>query len=502
MRIYWIVGLLVSSALSVKAQKGFEILHQELTNVENTPAPVFPLPNSRQMLWNETEFYAFFHYGMNTYTNKEWGYGDEDEQLFAPSGAPAPYQWLKAVKAAGMRGGIAVVKHHDGFCNWPTSTTTHSVAKAGNAYGRATNIPRDFAKAAQKLGMKYGFYISPWDRNAESYGTPSYIDSVFFRQCAEVARYGNKQFEMWFDGANGGDGYYGGKGGSRSIDASIYYDMPNLRDSILHVCPNMVFWGLGGEARWIGNESGFAGETCWSMMNPGTHEKKGVNGEEDGVDWIAGESDAKFTDKGWFWHPGEKAMSGERAFQMYLETVGRNSTLIMNCPPDRSGRLPKATVDSLARMGELLKKRLSHDYARKARIEVSNCRKKGKNVNYAAENMLDNDKNSYWATCDGVDSAMVTLRWKKPIALRYVLLQEYLPLGQRVKEFYIETSQDGKEWKRRGEGIKTTTIGYKRIVPLNGSSSDSYSNAEKVCALRIHFVKAKSSLLIHTLRVY
>ena len=256
--------------LCSQAQSQFKLQTQEIKNADNEPAPVFPVPSDRQLKWNETEFYAFYHYGMNTYTDKEWGGGGEPESKFAPTAKPNPRQWLETAKKAGMKGGIAVVKHHDGFCLWPTETTTHSVLKAGNANGRATNIPKDFAEAAHDLKMKYGFYVSPWDMNSAYWGdgTDNYAKKVFLPQCAELAKYGADQFEMWFDGATGGDhaGYYGGANTTRTIsDAGIYYDMPNLRDSIHNICPNIIMWGLGGEARWIGNEAGWAGETCWSM---------------------------------------------------------------------------------------------------------------------------------------------------------------------------------------------------------------------------------------------
>ena len=317
--------------LCSQAQSQFKLQTQEIKNADNEPAPVFPVPSDRQLKWNETEFYAFYHYGMNTYTDKEWGGGGEPESKFAPTAKPNPRQWLETAKKAGMKGGIAVVKHHDGFCLWPTETTTHSVLKAGNANGRATNIPKDFAEAAHDLKMKYGFYVSPWDMNSAYWGdgTDNYAKKVFLPQCAELAKYGADQFEMWFDGATGGDhaGYYGGANTTRTIsDAGIYYDMPNLRDSIHNICPNIIMWGLGGEARWIGNEAGWAGETCWSMGD-------GTSGDENGWLWHPGESDAKATNKGWFWHAGESPLSAERLFQMYLETVGRNATLILNPLP-------------------------------------------------------------------------------------------------------------------------------------------------------------------------
>ena len=175
---------------------------------------------------------------------------------------------------------------------------------------------------SKPLDLKYGFYISPWDRNSAHYGTDTYVKDVFLRQCAELAKYGTDQFEMWFDGANGGDGYYGGKGGIRNIDRETYYDVPNLRDTVHKVCPDCVLWGVGGEARWIGNEEGYSGETIWSPENRGfAPESNGTRGTIDGWFWLPGESDAKITNRGWFWHEGESVLSCERLFQMYLETI-------------------------------------------------------------------------------------------------------------------------------------------------------------------------------------
>ena len=280
----------VAPTVGLAQSADFHMDNTVLANPDNEPRPVFPVPSARQLKWNQTEFYGFFHYGMNTYTNKEWGDGSEAETKFAPTQAPNPKQWLEAVKAGGMKGGIAVVKHHDGFCLWPTKTTTHSVLKAGNTFGKETNIPRDFAKAAKELDMKYGFYISPWDRNSEYWGKKGadgnytdYAKKVFFAQCAEMSEYGDDQFEMWFDGATGDYGYYGGAKENRNIDnATRYYDIPNLRDSIHNACPNIILWGTGGEARWIGNEQGWAGETCWSYGD-------GTSGDENAWKWFPGE---------------------------------------------------------------------------------------------------------------------------------------------------------------------------------------------------------------------
>lgn len=481
----------------------FVIQQQSLPNPDNEPAPVHPVPHPRQLKWQETEFYAFFHYGMNTYTGKEWGNGDEDEDLFAPTQAPNPKQWLESVKAAGMKGGIAVVKHHDGFCLWPTSTTTHNVTSCSSPIAQQTNIPRDFAAAAKELDMKYGFYISPWDRNSALYGTDRYVSEVFLRQCAELAQYGTDQFEMWFDGAQGGTGYYGGEGGTRNVDNSVYYDVPNLRDSVHKVCPDCVLWGVGGEARWIGNEAGWAGETNWSPENRGTApEGNGMYGSEDGWFWLPGESDAKGTDSGWFYHDGETVKSAERLFQMYLETVGRNSTLILNMPPNKAGVLPTATVNVLKDLGNLLETRLGNDLARTAKVEVTETRAAGASRNYEATNLIDGDKDTYWATNDGTTSATITLTWDTPQRIHFVALQEYIKLGQRVKAFKIETSNDGSsDWTERGGSIQQATVGYKRIIPLNGSTSN-YGSALSVKGVRVTIEDSKACPLLHTLSVY
>lgn len=484
-------------------QKGMTVVQQTLDNPDNEPAPVFPVPTDRQLKWQQTEFYAFFHYGMNTYTNKEWGYGNEDVNLFAPTAKPDPEQWLTAVRAAGMRGGIAVVKHHDGFCLWPTATTDHNISKSSSPKAQGVNIPDLFAKAAQKLGMKYGFYVSPWDRNNAHYGDATYVMDVFLKQCAELARYGTDQFEMWFDGANGGDGYYGGKNTTINIDRATYYDVPNLRDSIHKVCPNIILWGVGGEARWIGNEQGWAGETNWCPENRDyAPEKNGMYGSENGWFWLPGESDAKFTDKGWFWHEGCKPLTAERTFQMYLETIGRNATLILNCPPDKSGKLPDNQVKALRTFGTMLTQRLGTNLAKTATVTASLTRDGGHKRTYEAAHLNDGDTETYWATNDGEKEATITYTWKTPQTIRYVALQEYVKLGQRVKAFELQYTQDGTNWQPLAQNVQKTTIGYKRIIPLNGSTTNSYGQGFTAKSLRILIKDSKACPCISEISIY
>ncbi|MCR5819479.1 MAG: alpha-L-fucosidase [Bacteroidaceae bacterium] len=480
------------------AQQPFEPVTETFCYEDNEPAPVHPVPSRRQLMWQETEFYAFFHFGMNTCTDAEWGNGGEAEAMYAPSMLPDPKQWLAAVREAGMRGGIAVAKHHDGFCLWPTATTSHSVVNAGNAQGRATNIPAAFAAAARELGMKYGFYVSPWDLSSSYWGdaTGRYVDSLFLPQCLELARYGSDQFEMWFDGATGSDhpGFYGGANTSRAIAVpATYYDIPNLLDTIHKIAPNCVIWGLGDEARWIGNEEGWAGETNWAMGD-------GESGDINGWKWRAGESDAKATDRGWFWHEGEKPKPAEELFRMYLETVGRNATFILNFPPDISGRLPEADVAVLKELGSLLSLRLGSDKAITAHsITASETRPRGRSRDYAVSNLTDGDKDTYWATSDTTLSATITLEWERPQTLTYLMLMEYIRLGQRIKRFSVETSMDGRSWQRRAEG-STTTVGYKRILPLCGNTSQPKPVEAKY--LRVTIDDARGCPTLHTLSVF
>ena len=503
-KLFSALCLMASATLTANAQ--LQLVNEVKANAENEPAPVHPVPSPRQLKWQYTEFYAFFHYGMNTYTGDEWGYGNENESQFAPTAVPDPEQWLKAVKAAGMKGGIAVVKHHDGFCLWPTATTTHNVTSSSNANAKKTNIPRDFAAAAKKLGMKYGFYVSPWDRNNAQYGKDSYVKDVFLRQCAELAAYGTDQFEMWFDGATGGDhpGYYGGafgqgNTGKRTIDnANRYYDIPNLRDKIHQMCPNIILWGVGGEARWIGNESGWAGETCWSMGD-------GESGNENAWKWFPGESDAKATSKGWFYHDGETCFTAAKMFATYLKTVGRNATLILNFPPNKAGVLPDADVNNLKELGQMLKDRLGNDFAREAgvKIEATETRANGATKTYKADNMIDGNIDTYWAAPDGKTSDItITVTLPQEKTLHYVMMQEYIQLGQRIKGFTIETSTDGNNWTRKASNIQTTTVGYKRIIPLNGNVENSYDAGTKAKYVRIKITDSRACPTLHTLSIF
>ena len=254
-------------------------------------------------------------------------------------------------------------------------------------------------------------------------------------------------------------------------------------------------WGVGGEARWIGNEDGYANATNWATDSR-NDENNNEQGTEDYWLWNPGESDVCATDKGWFWHSGETVKSAEQLFTYYMQTVGRNATLILNIPPDKTGELPQATVNRMTELGNLLRSRLGTDLAVSA--TASATRSGG---SYNASNLIDNDKDTYWATDDGATTANVTIDLGSTKTVRYVMLQEYIRLGQRVQGFSIQYSTDGNTWRTASSSEAMTTIGYKRIIPLNGSVSG-LASGYQARYIRVNITESKACPLLHTVAVY
>ena len=462
------------------------------------PAPYGALPSQGQLQWHEMEMYNMIEFNQINYLDKDWGWGDESPEIVNPVNFNAEEIVLRA-KKAGSKGFLINAKHHGGFCMWPSRTTDYNISRSPWRNGKGDWVG-EWEAACRKHGLKFGVYLSPWDRNTAKFGTPEYLD-MFKAQLRELLTQYGDLFIIWFDGApgEGGDGYYGGANEVRNIDASTYYDVPNLSDAIHKMQPNCVMWGVGDEARWIGNEAGWAGVTNWS---PEYKPARGPNenGNENGWRWFPGESDAKGTNMGWFWHQGESPRSLNELFKFYLETVGRNATLILNFPPDKTGELPQATVTRMKELGNLLKERLGNDLASNAKIEASETRKAGAQRKYVASNLNDNNKDTYWATDDDVIESSITLTWDKPQNVHYVALMEYIKKGQRIKSFTVETSEDGTNWTPRATD-QCTTVGYKRIIPLNGSTTD-YGNGYNVKAIRITINDSKACPLLHTVSVF
>jgi len=456
------------------------------------PEPFGPVPTQKQLDWHEMEFYAFVHFSLNTFTNKEWGYGDESPQLFNPTNLDV-HQWARVVKAAGMKGIILVAKHHDGFCLWPSAYTERSVKNSPWENGKG-DLVKELAAACKEYDLKLGLYLSPWDRNHAEYGKPGYI-TYFRNQLKELLTNYGDVFEMWFDGANGGDGYYGGANETRKINTLEYYNWDETYKMIYELAPKTLVWGVGpAEARWIGNEEGRAGKTNWSLLRQKdelagkVHYTEFMSGHEDGERWVPGEADVSIR-PGWFYHAVEddKVRPLDEMVDIYYESIGRNATLLLNLPVDRRGLVHENDEVRLKELVATIKEDFKTELLAESKISADNVR--GNSNGFAAKNVTDGDKNTYWATDDNVKTASIVFEFDKPKAIDRVLLQEYIKLGQRVKAFNIEAKVDGK-WKT----VATeTTIGYKRILRIDRVVAS---------ALKVNITDSKASIVISNIQAF
>lgn len=430
------------------------------------PAPVLPVPSAQQLAWHEMELNAFVHFTTNTFTDKEWGYGDESPSVFNPTNLDAN-QWAQTLKKTGFKNMILTAKHHDGFCLWPSQYTGHSVKNSPWKSGKG-DVVKEASEACKKAGIHFGIYLSPWDRHQATYGTPAYV-AYYRNQLKELFTQYGPVFEMWFDGANGGDGYYGGAREMRRIDGRTYYDWPTTLAMVRKIQPRVLFFSdAGPDLRWCGNEKGEVGETNWNTITVDTlyAGKSGIEhllgtGSPDGKEWVPAEVDVSIR-PGWFYHRKEDSLvkSPERLFQIYLSSVGRGSTLLLNVPPDQRGLFHETDVKALQGFRKLLDAAFANNLAKNATIKASSFR--GSNAAYAAANLIDGKKETYWATDDVVQNGSMELSWKTEQTIRYIALQEYIRLGQRVKAFTVDVWKNNA-WQRVASA---TTIGYKRILQL------------------------------------
>ncbi len=424
------------------------------------PEPYGPVPSERQLAWHEMEYYMFVHFTVNTFTDMEWGYGDEKESVFNPTGLNCR-QWAKVAKDAGMRGIIITAKHHDGFCLWPSKLTEHSVKNTPWKEGKG-DILRELRAACDEYGLKMGVYLSPWDRNSAVYGTPEYLN-YYRSQLHELLTEYGKIFEVWFDGANGGDGYYGGARETRRIDNKTYYDWSNTHQIVRDLQPGAVmFSDAGPDVRWVGNERGMGSLTNWCLLNkddmyPGGNFAKILGeGHEDGKYWVPAEVDVSIR-PGWFWHQGQDTLvrSPENLMELYYSSVGRNSNLLLNVPPDKRGLLHENDVASLLKFRELREKEFASDIARGKKVTATSFRGRG----FEAVNINDGNPETYWATKDQQTAAELIIDLGNETEVNRILLMENIMLGQRVQAFNVEAFNGG-EWIKLIEG---TTIGHKVI---------------------------------------
>jgi len=459
----------------------------------NPPQPVLPVPTDRQLAWHEMEQYAFVHFTTNTFTDKEWGFGDESESVFNPT-AMDVNQWTKTFKAAGLKGVVLTCKHHDGFCLWPSQYTEHSVKNSPYKGGKG-NVVDEVEKACRVDGLKFGVYLSPWDRNRADYGTPSYVE-YYRNQLKELFAAHSPVFEMWFDGANGGDGYYGGANEKRKIDGKTYYDWPTTLNLVRGMEPNVIFFSdAGPDIRWCGNERGFVNETNWNTITADSlyAGKSGIQdilntGNENGTSWIPAEVDVSIR-PGWFYHAKEDSLvkTPEQLFDIYLSSVGRGANLILNIPPDRRGLINEIDAIALLEWKRLIDERFKTNLALNRVVIPSSVR--GNLTKYAADLVTDENKDTYWATNDEEKTGHLEIDLGEKKLVSYVLIQEYIKLGQRIKSFSVEVEKDGN-WL---EVAKGTTIGYKRILRINPVEAQN---------IRIKFIDSKACPVISNVEVY
>lgn len=454
------------------------------------PAPFGPTPTENQMRWQEMEYYAFIHVSLNTYTDQSWGYGNEDITLFNPESLDCR-QWVRICKEAGMKGVILTAKHHSGFCLWPSRYTEYSVKNAPWRDGQG-DLVREMSDACREFGLKFGVYLSPWDRNRADYGRPEYI-TYFRNQLIELLTNYGPIFEIWFDGAHGGTGYYGGANEDRTIDRTTYYDWKNTYALVRRLQPDIVIWNDGGERadlRWVGTEEGYVGETNWSLLNatgevtwPMLH-----HGVETGDSWVPAEVNTSIRPE-WFYHPSEddKVKTVPHLMDTYYRSIGHNATLLLNFPIMPNGLIhPKDEAAALG-FARAVKESFAVNLARGARASASSVR--GSATEFAADKAIDDDKDTYWSTDDTITSGSLTIDLGRPTLFNRLLAQEYIRLGQRVKAFTVDACVDGA-WRQVAQG---TTIGTKRIVRFPGVTATQ---------VRLTITDAKCCPVISNIGVY
>lgn len=416
-----------------------------LTTSVLPPAPIGPLPSANQLDWHDRYYYAFVHFGPNTFTGLEWGHGTEDPKVFNPSALDAR-QWVRAFKDAGMSGVILTAKHHDGFALFPSAHTAHSV-KASPWKGGKGDVVRELSEACREAGLWLGIYLSPWDRNHPTYGTPEYND-VFVKTLREVLTNYGEVKEVWFDGANGE-----GPNGKRQV-----YDWSRFVATVRECAPRAVIFHDGGDVRWVGNEGGYVGETNWSFLPdgiaPGYQGNHSVlfEGSEKGTHYAPSECDTSIR-PGWFWRAGEndKVKSLETLKDVFYHSIGHGGNLLLNIPPDTRGRIHENDIAALKEFRAWREATFAKDLARGARASGAS-----RGEGFGPDLVGDGKPQTYWAMPDGRTDGEIVLDLGRMTAFDHVELQERIALGQRVRAF--EVLADGRPV------AKGTTIGFRRIV--------------------------------------
>lgn len=469
-----LLSLATVCSLSAAAGDGYYVKHvafpENATLNEKVEMASRLVPDSTQLAWQQLEMTAFIHFGINTFTGREWGEGTESPELFNPTELDAR-QWVKALKDGGFRMVILTAKHHDGFCLWPTKTTCHSVASSPWKNGKG-DVVAELKQACDELGMKFGVYLSPWDRNAECYGDSPRYNDFFVEQLTELLSNYGEVHEVWFDGACGE-----GPNGKKQV-----YDWKRYYDTIHRLQPKAVTAIMGDDVRWVGNEKGLGRDTEWSAtaLVPGGYERADAENKRLGLFpkaadlgsrellanarelfWYPSEVDVSIR-PGWFYHEHEdgKVKTLAQLVDIYYNSVGRNSVLLLNVPPDKRGLIHATDVERMRLLNEYLQRNFANnlvkDGSRERTVEA------GKSV-----------------TCD----------FAKPADVNTVVVCENIAKGQRVEEFAVSVMCDGK-WKEVATG---TTVGYKRIVRFP---------MVKASAVKVDFLQARADVNVRAVEAY
>ena len=456
------------------------------------------VPTPQQLAWQQMEFTCFLHFGINTFTGREWGDGKEDPAIFNPTELDCE-QWVRALKEGGFKMAIITAKHHDGFCLWPTRTTKHSVASSPWKNGKG-DVVQELRKACDKYGLKFGVYLSPWDRNAECYGQGEAYNKFFIEQLTELLTNYGEVHEVWFDGANGE-----GPNGKKQE-----YDWDAILKTIRRLQPKAVTAIMGDDVRWVGNEGGLGRTTEWSatalMPNsyPSSDEvykRLGINamskdlGSRELVSkasdlfWYPSEVDVSIR-PGWFYHPEEddKVKTVDQLTDLYYRSVGHNATLLLNFPVDRNGLIHPTDSLNAVSFHLRVQKELADNLLSSAKVSASDER----GGQFKVRAVTDGKYDTYWATNDGVTTADLTFTFSQPTKMNRVMIQEYIPLGQRVKSFVVEYKK-GDQWLSVKCNEETTTVGYKRLLRFEMIETEE---------LRIRFTDARACLCINEVGAY
>ena len=458
------------------------VLHSSFSTIGQTAKVI--KPDAIHKAWHETEFYLFFHFGPNTYTDLEWGDGTETETLFNPKKLDCD-EWCQIAKAAGAKGVIITAKHHDGFCLWPSSYSTHTVRESKWRDGKG-DVIKELSAACKKHGLKFGVYLSPWDRNHPKYGTPEYND-VYASTLTELLTGYGELFEVWWDGANGE-----GPNGKSQV-----YDFPRFEKLVKQYQPNaVIFSDIGPGCRWAGNEQGTINETNWAMLDTAGF-GRGVSGppanilqagQENGSAWIPAECDVSIR-PGWFYHKAENELvkSPEQLFEIYLNSVGRGANLILNVPPNPDGRIDQNDSTNLVKFGEMIAQAFDGNLALNKR---SYC--VGQFRPIPIRGLTDGNTESSYRLLREIDGSFpsIEIDFGSLFNINCIkLCEQVFRSGQQVKSFKIDVWV-GNEWK---EVARSTTIGVRKILRFPSSVASK---------IRVTILEARGGVELSEIEVY